>query len=215
MARLPERRPLLYYITDRKALPGGDALPVIAAAIHAGIDLIQIRERDLPTRDLLAVVERAAASAVNTPTRILVNDRLDLAQLTGVGLHLPAHSFPVATVRDKAGRALLLGASTHNFDELRAAEQAGADFAVFGPVFPTSSKQVYGSPLGLERLAEAARSVRIPVLALGGITLENAAGCLRAGAAGLAAISLFQTSDDLAATIRRLRTLCSAGSGEE
>lgn len=215
MARLPERRPLLYYITDRKALPAQDPLPVIAAAIHAGIDLIQIRERDLPTRDLLALVERAAALAVNTPTRILVNDRLDLAQLTGVGLHLPAHSFPVATVRDKAGRALLLGASTHNLDELRAAAQAGADFAVFGPIFETSSKPAYGLPLGLDLLAEAARAVRIPVLALGGITLENAADCLRAGAAGLAAISLFQTSDDLSALVSRLRTLPGPGSGEE
>ncbi|MFQ5926389.1 MAG: thiamine phosphate synthase [Terriglobia bacterium] len=222
MGRLGERRPLLYYITDRKALPApihsrsagpesglaADPLPVIAAAIRAGIDLIQIRERDLAARDLLSLVERAVALAANTATRILVNDRLDVAQVAGVGLHLPAHSFPVAAVRAKAGRDLLLGASTHNLDELRAAERGRADFSVFGPIFETASKRGYpeaSGPLGLAKLAEAVRAVRIPVLALGGITLANAADCLRAGAAGVAAISLFQTSADIAATVRELR----------
>lgn len=206
MARLPERRPLLCYITDRKALPNRDPLPVIGAAIRAGVDLIQVRERDLPLRALLELTIQAAALAARIPTRILVNDRLDVAEFAGVGLHLPAQSFPVAAVRDKAGRALLIGASAHNLDELRAAEQGGADFALFGPVFATSSKPG-ATPLGLEKLGEAGRAVRIPVLALGGITLANAAECLRAGAAGLAAISLFQTSPDLAATVAQLRTL--------
>jgi len=220
VATLPERRPLLYYITDRKALParrggeGQDVLPVIEAAIRAGVDMIQIRERDLPTRELLALVERALALAANTPTRILVNDRLDVAQAAGAGLHLPAHSFPVAAVRRRVGRGLLIGASTHNLDELQAAEQGGADFAVFGPVFATSSKPArplggpdYGPPVGLEKLSEAVRAVRIPVLALGGVTLENAKECLRAGAAGVAAISLFQTASDLVALVASLRHL--------
>jgi thiamine-phosphate pyrophosphorylase len=206
VARLPERRPLLYYITDRKALPGQNPLPLIEAAVRAGVDLIQIRERDLPTRELLALVERALALAAKTPTRVLVNDRLDIAQVAGAGLHLPAHSFPVAAVRRRVGRGLLIGASTHNLDELQAAEQGGADFAVFGPVFATASKPG-ATPVGLEKLSEAVRAVRIPVLALGGVTLENAADCLRAGAAGLAAISLFQTSPDLPALVASLRAL--------
>ena len=126
-----------------------------------------------------------------------------------MGLHLPAHSFPVGEIRKKVGRALLLGASTHNLDELRVAEQGGADFAVFGPVFETSSKPDT-TPLGLDQLAQAVRAVRIPVLALGGITLANAADCLCAGAAGLAAISLFQGSADLKETVRQLRALVQA-----
>lgn len=207
MARLPERRPLLCYITDRNALPEGNLRPAVEAAARAGTDLIQIRERDLPARELLACVEWAVALTARTPTRILVNDRLDIAQVTGAGLHLPAHSFPVGVVRARAGSGLLVGASTHNLEELRAAEQGGADFAVFGPVFETPSKRAYGSPLGLEKLAEAVRAVRIPVLALGGITLANAAGCLGAGAAGIAAITLFQTSTDLATTVLELRAL--------
>ncbi len=200
-----ERRPLLYYITDRKALPGEDPLPIIEQAGAAGIDLIQIRERDLPVRRLLALVEEAIKRA--GATRVLVNDRLDVAVAAGAaGVHLPAHGFPVDEVR-RSYPELLIGASTHNLEELRRAADRGADFAVFGPVFETSSKKAYGPPVGLGKLAEAARAVNIPLLALGGITLENAADCLRAGAGGLAAISLFQNSADLRETIQRLRVL--------
>ncbi len=202
-----ERRPLLYYITDRKALPGEDPLPIIEQAVAAGIDLIQIRERDLPVRRLLALVEEAVKRAGAGPTRILVNDRLDVAVATGAaGVHLPARGFPVDEVR-RSYPELLIGASTHNLEELRRAADGGADFAVFGPVFETPSKKAYGPPVGLEKLTEAVRAVNIPVLALGGVTLENAADCLRAGAAGLAAISLFQQSADLRKTINQLRAL--------
>ncbi len=208
MARLPERRPLLYYITDRKALPGQDPLPVIAAAIAAGVDLIQLRERDLNTRALLALVERVLELARGTASRILVNDRLDIVLAAGAdGVHLPVHSFPVAVVREKVGDALLIGASAHNLTELQAAEAGGADFVVFGPVFETPSKREYGPPLGLEKLAEAVRATKLPVLALGGINLANAADCLRTGVAGLAAISLFQASTDLSQTVAQLRQL--------
>ncbi len=206
-----ERRPLLYYITDRKALPGEIPLPIIKQAVAAGIDLIQIRERDLPVRRLLALVEEAVKRAGTGPTRILVNDRLDVAVAAGAaGVHLPAHSFPVDEVR-RSYPELLIGASTHNLEELRRAADGGADFAVFGPVFETPSKKTYGPPVGLEKLAEAVRAVNIPVLALGGVTLENSADCLRAGAAGLAAISLFQQSPDLEETTKRLRTLRGSG----
>jgi thiamine-phosphate pyrophosphorylase len=204
-----ERRPLLYYITDRKWLPGEDLLPIIEQTVTAGIDLIQIRERDLPARRLLALVEEAVkrAGAGTGPTRILVNDRLDVAVAAGAaGVHLPARGFSVDEVR-RSYPELLIGASTHNLEELRRAADEGADFAVFGPVFETPSKKAYGPPTGLEKLAEAARAVNIPVLALGGITLENAADCLRAGAAGLAAITLFQQSADLRETINQLRAL--------
>ncbi len=202
-----ERRPLLCYITDRKGLPGENPLPIIKQAVAAGIDLIQIRERDLPVRRLLTLVEEAIKRAGAGPTRRLVNDRLDIAVAAGAaGVHLPAHGFPVDEVRRNYPE-LLIGTSTHNLDELRRAADGGADFAVFGPVFETPSKKAYGPPLGLEKLAEAARAVNIPVLALGGITRENAADCLRAGAAGLAAISLFQQSADLRETIRQLHVL--------
>lgn len=205
MAGLPESRPLLCYITDRHGVK--ELLPVIEQAIAAGVDLIQIREKDLETRPLLALVETAVARAQRTATRILVNDRLDVALAAQAdGVHLPARGFPAAEVR-RMYPQLLIGASCHNLEELRAAEDGGADFAVFGPVFAPLSKELERPPVGVEKLAEAARAVRIPVLALGGITLENAAECLRAGAAGVAAISLFQKRSNLRDTSAQLRAL--------
>ncbi len=185
--------------------PAGAVLGLIEQAIAAGVDLIQIRERDLATRELLTLVEAAVARARGTGTRILVNDRLDVALAAGAdGVHLPTHGFPVADVRREYPE-LLIGASCHNLEEARRAEEGGADFVVFGPVYETPAKKPYGPPVGVEKLAEAVRAAKIPVLALGGIKLENAGTCLKAGAAGLAAISLFQTSGDLRETVRRLR----------
>lgn len=181
-------------------------LRVIEQAVSAGVDLIQIREKDMETRPLLALVEAAVAGARGTATRILVNDRLDVAQAARAdGVHLPAHGFPVAEVR-RAYPELLIGASCHDLDELRAAEDGGADFATFGPVFAPLSKESVRPPLGVEKLAEAVRTVKIPVLALGGITVENAAECLGAGAAGVAGITLFQGNGDLEETVTRLRS---------
>lgn len=205
MARLPERRPLLCYITDRKAVAGENLLPLIEQAVAAGVDLIQIRERDLATTALLRLAKSALERARATATRVLVNDRLDVALAAHAhGIHLPAHGLPLAEVRLRHPQ-LLIGASCHNLEELRRAEQGRADFAVFGPVFATASKKDYGPPLGLAQLTAAVSAVKIPVLALGGITRANAAECLAAGAAGLAAISLFQTSSDLRELARQLR----------
>jgi thiamine-phosphate pyrophosphorylase len=203
----------LCYITDRSGVSGGDVLAVSELAIAAGVDLIQIREKDMPTKALLALVEAAVGHARGLPaagrhaTRIVVNDRLDVALAAGAdGVHLPTNGLPAASVR-RQYPALLIGASCHNLDELRRAQEGGADFAVFGPVFQPLSKDSATPPLGLEKLAEATRAVRIPVLALGGVTLGNAADCLGAGAAGLAAINLFQKGADLKHTVQQLRAL--------
>ncbi len=207
MAGLPEGRPLLCYVTDRRSVAVRDLLRVIEQAIAAGVELIQIREKDLGTRPLLALVEAAVERARGTTTRILVNDRLDVALAARAdGVHLPGHGFPVAEVR-RSYPKLLIGASCHDLDELRAAENGGADFVVFGPVFAPLSKTSQRSPVGVEKLTEAVRAVKIPVLAVGGITVENAGQSLRAGAAGLAAISLFLKSPDLGATVSQLRAL--------
>lgn len=209
MGRLPETRLLLCYITDRKTLPGEDPLPLIKRAASAGVDLIQIRERDLSTRELLALVEAAQERLRATAARLLVNDRADVAAAARTGVHLPAHGLPTAEVHRRLPD-LLLGASCHNLEEVRAAQDGGADFVVFGPVYETLSKKPYGPPAGLEKLAAAVRAARIPVLALGGITLANAGACLEAGAAGVAAISLFQSSANLGDTVRELRALAPA-----
>jgi thiamine-phosphate pyrophosphorylase len=201
------RNPLLYYITDRKQLPGADPLPVIRAAIAAGMDFIQIREKDLSTRPLLELVRAAVALARGSGTRILVNDRLDVALAAGAGgVHLGTQSVPVAVVRSQYPD-LLIGASTHNLEEITRAAKEGASFAVFGPVFETSSKLGYGPPVGLDALRGAVTAVKIPVLALGGVTLGNAKSCLDAGAAGIAAISLFQKAVSITRLVEELRQL--------
>lgn len=180
---------LRYYITDRRA--SQDILASISRAVQSGVDLIQIREKDLPARELLQLTQQAVLRAAGSSTKILVSERLDIAIAAGAhGIHLPSRSILPSEYRRIAPPGFLIGVSCHSETEL--AETAGADFAVYGPVFETPGK---GVPAGLGGLRRAARSSPVPLLALGGITEENAAACIEAGAAGVAAIRMFQDPD--------------------
>jgi thiamine-phosphate pyrophosphorylase len=148
--------------------------------------MIQIREKDLSASELFDLVQRIKELAAGTATKVLVNDRLDIALAVGIdGVHLPENGLPVERVRPYVR---LIGASVHNLDAARRAESGGADFVFFGPIFETPGKQ----PVGLDALSEVVRQVRIPVLAIGGITAANTRSVLETGAAGIAAIRLFQ-----------------------
>ena len=212
------QKPLLYLITDRQELgrirpatqidSGLDSLlEFIDSAVDAGVDLIQIRERDLPACSLYRLTESALRAASGTATRILVNDRADIAAALGAGVHLTTRSIDTHTVRRVFGQDLLIGVSTHNSAELAAAQQGGADFVVFGPVFETRSKLQYGAPVGVENLRMAVKHARIPVLGLGGIAVSNAKEIFESGAAGIAGISLFIESRDLTRSVRELKSL--------
>jgi thiamine-phosphate pyrophosphorylase len=214
---------LLYYITDRNQLPCPKSdsrrvlLSKIAEAAEAGVDYIQLREKDLLTRELESLVRDAVhiIGEANSYrhrtsfTRLLINSRPDVALATAAnGVHLRSDDISPADVRLIASastskvRPFLVACSCHSLDEVRRAGKNGADLAVFAPVFekkaPSSS-----TPAGLNALAEASRS-SIPVLALGGVTMGNAADCVRAGAAGIAAIRLFQ-ENPIAELVRHLR----------
>jgi thiamine-phosphate pyrophosphorylase len=220
------RVPILCYVTDRKGLAFADdhqveaLLKRVATAAAAGLDWIQIREKDLSGKQLSSFARAAVTQTkqINersgTQTRIIVNGRLDVAlsEHTG-GVHLGEHSLPVhevckwrAAKPDLAERhKFLVGVSCHSVQAAVSAAGDGADYIFFGPVFATPSKASFGAPQGLEQLGEVCCSVSIPVLAIGGITLDNASDCLAAGAGGIAAIRLFQDAENLASLVTQLR----------
>ncbi len=188
-------------------------LALVRAACRASIPLIQLREKNLNTRTLYELTARSVEITRGTKTRLLVNDRADAASAAGAdGCHLTTRSIAASVIRRTFGADFLIGVSTHTLSEARAARDGGADFAVFGPVFDTPSKQVYGEPVGLESLREAAHMLSpFPLLALGGIALDNVSEISRAGASGVAAIRLFSELVDLDATVRAIRDKSSNG----
>ncbi len=213
---------ILCYVTDRVSLPAPQnehLLGVIRRAVAAGVDWIQLRERDLSGRGLAALAREAVAAARGSATRILINGRLDVALAARAsGVHLGSDALPLADAAawcaihvpgfaraNATTTQFLLGASCHSLAEAQTAERDGAHYIIFGPVFSTPSKTTYGPPQGLARMEEVCRSVRIPVLAIGGITLDNASACQRAGAAGIAAIRLFQESAGFGKVVAGLR----------
>ena len=221
---------LLYYITDRTQFPGDEAslrrclLENVAQAVRSGVDYIQLREKDLPPRQLEVLAREAVAmlrelrtGAKELKTGLLINSRSDVALASGAGgVHLRSDDISPAEVRKiwtrrgaaapsagsgQAPARVTVGVSCHTPGQVAHAAAQGADFAVFGPVFEKKATP----PAGLDALQQACRE-RIPVLALGGITGENAESCIQAGAAGIAGIRLFQENEmgKVVAALRRL-----------
>lgn len=212
---LDRSKPILYLITRGASIESTtrdspafkQILDQVSAAVTAGIDLIQLREKRLTARMLFELTQQAAELTHGSATRLLVNDRADIAASAGAdGVHLTTRSIDSAAIRRTFGQEFLIGASTHSLAEAQSACNGGADFVVFGPVFATASKQKYGEPLGLEELQRVARELHpFPVLALGGISTTNAADCFHAGARGIAGISLFAQSERLCDVVAKMR----------
>jgi thiamine-phosphate pyrophosphorylase len=172
---------------------------LVRLAVAAEIDLIQIREKNLSASVLYELARAACAITSDSATKLLINDRADVAASAGAdGVHLTTRSLPTDVVRRAFGANFIIGVSTHSEGEVIAAQRDGADFAVFGPVFETNSKTQYGPPLGLKTLADVSSQVApFPILALGGVTESLTRTCLNAGARGVAGISMFQESQRL------------------
>ncbi|HVR69466.1 MAG TPA: thiamine phosphate synthase [Vicinamibacteria bacterium] len=193
-------------VSDR-GRQGSRGLPARAAeAAAAGLDWVQVRERDLPDAALLLLVQDVQAAVAGSATRVLVNGRPDVAVAAGAaGVQLPEEGLPVHEVR-RAFPTLVVGASCHSLAAARRAEEGGADFIVLGPVFPTPGKE--GRSLGVRGLSEVVRSSRVAVYAIGGMDVSSAPRAVAAGAGGLAAIRLFlDPPEPLPRLVARLKAL--------
>ena len=207
-------RPITYLITggETNSATGPESeefrrlLALVRAAVEARVTLVQLREKELDGRVLFELASAAAHLTRGSATRVLVNDRADIARAAGCdGVHLTTNSLDAGVVRRAFGKELLIGVSAHNIDEARAARAGGADFAVFGPVFDTPSKRAYGPPVGLGMFAEAALELSpFPLVALGGVGVEQVEDVLAAGAAGVAGIRLFANGQNLARIVHHI-----------
>jgi thiamine-phosphate pyrophosphorylase len=180
----------LYLITDRKLFSHSSSLiDAVEAALRAGVKAIQLREKDLPTRELLTLAYRMREVTKRYDAKFFVNERIDVALCAEAdGMHLGQSGIPLHAARKVAGRRILIGASTHNLEEALAAEKEGADFITFGPVYDTPSKRQYGAPVGPGALRRVVGQIALPVLGIGGITPEKVGEVMSAGAHGIALI---------------------------
>jgi thiamine-phosphate pyrophosphorylase len=182
-------------------------LQLLRAAVAAEVSLFQIREKALHARVLYELIARAVEITRGSKTRLLVNDRSDIARGAGAdGVQLTSQSLPANVVRQMYSPEFLIGVSTHSLETARDASRSGADFVIFGPVFETESKRAFGTPQGLKKLREVAEELRgFPVVAIGGITAENVGKCFAAGASGVAAIRLLSDVERLSLVVERIR----------
>lgn len=188
----------------------GRTLPaVVADALRGGLQVVQLREKDLSSSQLYELAGDLRRITQDFGAQLLINDRIDIALAVGAdGVHLGQSSIPVAVARRILGSDQIIGYSAHALDEAQQAERDGADFVTFGPVYATPSKAAYGEPLGLARLAEVSQSLSIPVLALGGVKKSSVEEVLSVGAWGIAVISAIIAAQDPAdETAALLRTI--------
>jgi thiamine-phosphate pyrophosphorylase len=211
--RIFGEKPLIYLITKGEATPENfrekrlEILQIIGEAVRAGVSLIQIREKRLSAKLVSELAAETAQITKKSNTKLLVNDRADIALAAGAsGVHLTAGSLSAETIRAVFPAGFIVGVSTHSLAEIEKAERAGADFATFSPVFETPSKKEYGAPQGVAKLREVSETVgNFLVIALGGIDSNNFARALQAGASGVAAIRWLNEAENLGKIVEKIR----------
>lgn len=204
------KRPIVYLITPGEAASNNfieqkkAILSTLKTAVRLGVQLVQIREKRLTSLQLFQLTSEACSIAKDSKTRILVNDRVDIAVAAGAdGVHLTSRSFPIAAVREHFGKKLMIGASVHDLSSAKLAAETGADLAVFAPVFDTPGK---GNAVGIEVLADICTALGgFPVIALGGISNKNWQSTILAGASGIAAIRAFNDEVSLSEIMSEIR----------
>ncbi len=196
----------LYVITDTVLSHGRSALEIARAALEGGADAVQLRDKSSPAFNLCRLVSEIQPQARKFGALLVVNDRVDVALVCGAdGAHVGQEDLPAREARRLLPRPVVLGVSAGSREEARRAEKEGADYLGVGPVFPTPTKPDTGEALGIERFSEIARAVAIPVVAIGGITLETVDQVIGAGAAGAAVVSAVVAADDMAGAARALK----------
>lgn len=201
----------LYLITGRKQCGGRELAASVEEALMGGVKAVQLREKDLSSRELyeLAYAMRKLTARYNA--KLFINDRADIALAVNAdGIHLGGASLPVHRARRVIGNKKLIGVSCHNQMSATAAEEAGADFITFGPVFSTPSKVAFGPPVGIAKLADVAKLLRIPVFALGGINRGNVHEPVAAGCSRIALISAILAAANPREEARELLSLLPA-----
>ena len=195
----------LLVVTDQRQTNGRPLVPLLQRVLTAGVPAIQLRERDLSARELVALAREVQAETASRRFPLLINDRIDVAlALEGVGVHLRSNSLPVSVARQLLGAQRLLGISVHAVEEVLSAQSEGADYIVLGPIYETPSKQMFGPPLGIHTLEKACRLVRIPIVGIGGVTAARACEMRRAGAFGVAVITAVLGAADVESATREL-----------
>jgi thiamine-phosphate pyrophosphorylase len=180
----------LYLITDRKQVKNSNLLSAVKKALAGGVRAVQLREKDLDTRDLLKLAYKMKELTHYYEAKLFINDRFDIAlAVSADGVHLTRNSIPVEAVRKTVGIKLLIGVSTHSLKEAGEAERGGADFVTFGPVYRTPSKVKYGAPVGLDELSRVCSKIKVPVFALGGVKMNRVNKVRESGAYGVSMIS--------------------------
>lgn len=201
----------LCVITDAMLAPGRDHVAIARAALAGGADMIQLRDKAGDLRALLPQARAIQALCQFHGAIFIVNDRLDLTLAAGAdGVHVGQEDLPSEAARPLLGPGRVLGVSTHSREQAEAARAAGADYIGFGPMFPTGTKDTGYTPRGLEALREIRAAVQLPILAIGGITLENVADVIAAGATAPAVISAVVGAPDITAAAAQFRTRVAA-----
>lgn len=191
----------IYLITDRMKTDGRDLKEVIREALKGGIRGVQLREKDLSTRDLLRLAAEIREITGKAGARLLINGRIDIClAVEADGVHIGKESIPTNIARDILGRERIIGVSTHGLAEAKEAEMQGADFITLGPIYYTESKAQFGNQLGTDMIKNARRRISIPIFALGGIKLDNIKPLVETGAYGIAMISAIMSARDITGT---------------